>query len=105
MGDDNLDTLMTLQEIKDEVLGLDYADDDNYIEKIVIPSVQAYIDSCCGTNYKKNEDKKEIAKLLFSKITYDMYENRGTEIPSNTKASRYINTMLDILANCGDNND
>lgn len=86
-------------------LKVDFEDDDSLIEGF-IQQAQIYIDSCCGTEYKKYEDKVKLSELLIKKIVSDLYENR--ELYLDNKKGGYdkiSSTILDILANCGDSDD
>ncbi|HAT4314968.1 head-tail connector protein [Clostridium perfringens] len=96
--------MINLDEIK-QYLKVDFEDDDSLIESF-IQQAQIYIDSCCGTEYKKYEDKVKLSELLIKKIVSDLYENR--ELYLNNKKGGYdriSSTILDILANCGDSDD
>lgn len=96
--------MINLDEIK-QYLKVDFEDDDSLIESF-IQQAQIYIDSCCGTEYKKYEDKVKLSELLIKKIVSDLYENR--ELYLNNKKwgyDRISSTILDILANCGDSDD
>lgn len=96
--------MINLDEIK-QYLKVDFEDDDSLIESF-IQQAQIYIDSCCGTEYKKYEDKVKLSELLIKKIVSDLYENR--ELYLNNKKGGYDRisyTILDILANCGDSDD
>lgn len=96
--------MINLDEIK-QYLKVDFEDDDSLIESF-IQQAQIYIDSCCGTEYKKYEDKVKLSELLIKKIVSDLYENRELYL-DNKKGGydRISSTILDILANCGDSND
>lgn len=94
-----METLYSLEEIKD-IIGVDYSDDDSLIQQIVT-STQIYIDSCCGTAYKENERHVELAKLVFTQICTDLYEERRVTIDKNTRNVFYT-TIFSILA--GDEN-
>lgn len=85
---------MTLDQIK-EFIRVDY--DDPYIEELIELS-QIYIDSMVGENYKKDEKAVKLAELLQKKLINDMYENRSTEIPTNTKQDRITTSILDKLS-------
>lgn len=61
-----------------------------------------YIDSCCGVAYKKYDDKVKLADLLVKKIVNDLYENAGMILEKKGGYDRISETILDILANCGD---
>ena len=79
-------------------LKIDYEDDDSYIEQLIIVS-EIYIDSCVGEEYKTNEKAMKLAEILQLKLIKDMYDNRGTEIPSNSKKDIIVTTILDKLSN------
>lgn len=94
---------MTLQEIKD-YLRID-SDDENIFLTELIEISEIYITSMVGTNYKTDEKAIKLATLLQKKLISDMYENRSTEIASNTKQDRIVTSILDALALSGDNNE
>ena len=100
--------LLTLQQAKD-YLHVSYDEDDEEIEGLIL-AAEAYIDSCVGTGYKNRENYESceeykkgirIAALLQKKIIGDMYEVRATTIRANTKADNITKTILDKLANVG----
>lgn len=79
-------------------LRVDFADDDIYIADLIVVS-EIYIDSCVGEEYKANEKAMKLAEILQLKLIKDMYDNRGTEIPSNSKKDIIVTTILDKLSN------
>ena len=87
---------MTLEEIK-EYLHVDFEDDDRYLSETIEVS-QIYIDGMVGEDYKSDEKAIKLATLLQKKIINDMYENRGTEVPSNTKKDIIVTSILDKLS-------
>lgn len=87
---------MTLEEIK-SYLHVDYPDDDEYLNELIEVS-EIYIDNMVGEAYKSDEKACKLAKLLQKKIINDMYENRGTEIASNTKKDIIVTSILDKLS-------
>jgi uncharacterized phage protein (predicted DNA packaging) len=89
--------MLTLEEAK-RYLKIDFEDDDEDIESF-IEAAEAYIDSMVGTFYKEDEKAVKLATLLQKKLVNDMYENRNTEIPSNTKQDRIVASILDKLSN------
>lgn len=89
--------MLTLEEAK-RYLKIDFEDDDEDIESF-IEAAEAYIDSMVGILYKADEKAVKLAKLLQKKLVNDMYENRNTEIPSNTKQDRIVTSILDKLSN------
>lgn len=89
--------MLTLEEAK-RYLKIDFEDDDEDIQSF-IEAAEAYIDSMVGTFYKEDEKAVKLAKLLQKKLVNDMYENRNTEIPSNTKQDRIVTSILDKLSN------
>lgn len=96
--------MVSLEEIKN-YLKIDFEDDDSLIEDF-IQQAQIYIDSCCGIEYKKYEDKVKLSELLMKKIVSDLYENRELYLDNKkTGYDRISFTILDILANCGDIDD
>lgn len=96
--------MISLEEVK-QYLRVDFDDDDKLLQNKIIEA-EIYINLCCGTEYKKYEDKVKIAKLLIKKIVNDLYENRGLYLEGKkTGYDRVSSTILDILANCGDAND
>ena len=91
-------------------LRVDYDDDNDYITDL-IDIAEAYIDGCAGTEYKdrENYDSDEeyqrgcrLATLLQKKIINDMYEVRGTTVSNSTKQEQITKTILEKLANVGD---
>ncbi|SHH49707.1 head-tail connector protein [Clostridium intestinale] len=89
--------MLTLEETK-RYLKIDFEDDDEDIESF-IEAAEAYIDSMVGIFYKADEKAVKLAILLQKKLVNDMYENRNTEIPSNTKQDRIVTSILDKLSN------
>ena len=89
--------MLTLEEAK-RYLKIDFEDDDEDIESF-IEAAEAYIDSMVGILYKTDEKAVKLATLLQKKLVNDMYENRNTEIPSNTKQDRIVTSILDKLSN------
>lgn len=79
-------------------LKVDYTEDDGDI-KDYIEASQIYIDSMVGEAYKTDEKAVKLAELLQKKLISDMYENRSTEIPQNTKQDRIVTSILDKLSN------
>lgn len=88
---------MTLEEVK-KYLKIDYEDDDDILSELLVVS-EEYINSCVGTGYKSDEKAMKLFNLLQKKLTYDMYEKRGTEIANNTKKDIIVITILDKLSN------
>ncbi len=79
-------------------LRVDQGEDDGYITELIQTS-QIYIESCVGIGYQVDEKGVKLAQLLQKKIIADMYEQRGTEIPSNTKQDKITQSILDKLSN------
>ncbi|MBP1889804.1 putative phage protein (predicted DNA packaging) [Clostridium moniliforme] len=96
--------MITLEEVK-KYIAVDTKYDDDLINKL-IEQAQIYIDSCVGTGYQKYDDKVKLSNLLLKKIIGDLYNNRDLYL-DNKKGGydRISNTILDILANCGDSNE
>lgn len=69
-----------------------------YITELIEIS-QIYIESCVGKAYQLDEKAVKLATLLQKKLIADMYEQRGTEIPSNTKQDKITQSILDKLSN------
>lgn len=88
---------MTLEEAK-SYIRLDDEYDDTYVTELIETS-QIYIDLMVGTAYKSYPNAVKLASLLQKKLISDMYDNRGTEIPSNTKQDKIVNSILDKLSN------
>ncbi|MBK1809144.1 phage gp6-like head-tail connector protein [Clostridium sp. YIM B02505] len=88
---------MTLAEVK-IYLRVDYTEDDDYINSLIEVS-QIYIDSMVGEVYKTDTKAVKLSELLQKKLISDMYESRGTEVVSNTKQDRIVNSILDKLSN------
>ena len=87
---------MTLETIKN-YLHIDYGDEDTYLTQL-IEVAQIYIDCMVGEYYKTNEKAVKLSDLLLMKIISDLYENRGTEIASNTKKDIIVTSILDKLS-------
>ncbi|WP_315112923.1 head-tail connector protein [Clostridium intestinale] len=92
--------MLTLEEAK-RYLKVDFEDDDEDIQSFIEVS-EAYIDSMVGVTYKLDERAVKLANLLQKKLVNDMYENRSTEILSNTKQDRIVSSILDKLSNYTD---
>ncbi|KEI92158.1 head-tail connector protein [Clostridium botulinum] len=88
---------MILQEIKD-YLKIDDDYEDNSLNELIETS-QIYIDSMVGEGYKKDNKALKLANLLQKKLIANMYENRSTEISTNTKQDRIVTSILDKLSN------
>lgn len=88
---------MTLQEIKD-YLKIDDDYEENFLRELIATS-EIYIDSMVGNCYKTDVKAVKLANLLQKKLCTDMYENRSTEVPSNTKQDRIVTSILDKLSN------
>jgi len=87
---------MDLETIKN-YLKIDGNDDDLYVQDLLTNS-QIYIDSMVGEDYKTDDKAVKLATLLQQKLIADMYDNRGTEIPTTTKTDRIVNSILDKLS-------
>lgn len=87
---------LTLQEIKD-YLYADGNDEDGYIASL-IQVARIYIDSMVGEAYKTDEKAISLSDILMKKLIWDMYNNRSTEIPNNTKQDKIVNSILDKLS-------
>lgn len=72
--------------------------DDGYITELIDVS-QVYIESCVGLAYQTDEKAVKLAVLLQKKLIADMYDQRGTEIPNNTKQDKVSQSILDKLSN------
>lgn len=83
---------------------IDYVDEaeKKFLEDLILQA-QIYIDKCVGKDYKKDEDLVKLSDLLSKKIVGDLYDNRELYL-ENRKGGydKISNTILDILANCGD---
>ncbi|NMM65492.1 phage gp6-like head-tail connector protein [Clostridium sp. P21] len=88
---------MTLEEIKDYLRIADNYE-DNFINELVETS-KIYIDSMVGEAYKADDKAVKLSALLQKKLIIDMYENRSTEIPQNTKQDRIVTSILEKLSN------
>lgn len=90
---------VTLEKAKEHLrIEIDCSDDDTYITSLVDASL-IYIDSMAGEAYKTDAKAMKLADLLQLKLISDMYENRGTEVPQNTKQDRIAMSILDKLSN------
>lgn len=88
---------MTLEEVKNYIR-VDSNYDDNFITELIEVS-QIYIDSMVGVNYKTDEKAVKLSSLLQKKLISDMYDQRSTEITSNTKKDIIVTSILDKLSN------
>ena len=88
---------MTLETVKN-YLRIDSEDDDVLLNTLMEVS-EIYINSCVGEAYKTDIKLVKLAELLQLKIITDLYENRSTEIASNTKKDITVTTILDKLSN------
>lgn len=77
-------------------------EDENIFLNLIIQISQIYIDSMVGEAYKTNEKALKLANLLQLKLISDMYENRSTEVPQNTKQDKIVTSILDSLSLVGD---
>ncbi|MBI6052347.1 head-tail connector protein [Clostridium perfringens] len=95
--------MVSLEEVKNH---LRVSEDNERINKEIqdyIQQAEIYIDSCCGVGYKKYDDKVKLSDLLVKKIANDLYENAGMMLEGKKGGyDRISETILDILANCGD---
>lgn len=94
---------MDLANIK-EYLHIDYEDEDEYLKELIDIS-EVYIDSMVGEGYKYNEKGVKLAILLRKKLISDMYDQRGTTIPTNSKRDILVTSILDKLSVLGDTNE
>ncbi|RXM57210.1 head-tail connector protein [Clostridium tetani] len=94
---------MVLEEIKD-YLRIDDDYENVFIQELMEIS-EIYIDSMVGENYKTDEKAIKLASILQKKLISDMYENRSTEVPTNTKQDRIVTSILDALTLSGDSNE
>lgn len=92
--------MITLEQAK-QYLHIDYEDEDTYIASLIDISL-IYIDSMAGEAYKTDIKAVKLAELLQLKLIADMYEQRGSEVPSNTKQDRIAMSILDKLSNYTD---
>ncbi|AUN22514.1 DNA packaging protein [Clostridium botulinum] len=88
---------MTLEEIKD-YLKIDDDYEDNSLNELIATS-EIYINFMVGEGYKTDNKALKLANLLQKKLIADMYENRSTEVPTNTKQDRIVTSILDKLSN------
>jgi len=72
--------------------------DVEYITELIEIS-QIYIESCVGVAYQTDEKAVKLAILLQKKLISDMYDQRGTEVPNNTKQDKITHSILDKLSN------
>lgn len=88
---------VTLEEVKNYIrVDSDYEDD--FITELIDVS-QIYIDSMVGVDYKTDEKAMKLSSLLQKKLISDMYNQRSTEIASNTKKDIIVKSILDKLSN------
>ena len=88
---------MTLDKVKQH-LRIDFDEDNDYLSDLIEVS-DIYIESCVGEGYNNNEKAIKLADLVQLKLIQDMYDNRGTFIPNNTKKDIIVTTILDKLSN------
>lgn len=88
---------VTLEEMKN-FLRITLEDDDENI-KGLIEIARIYIDTCVGENYKTNEKKFKMSKLLLKRYVNDMYTNRSTKVSQEEKTDTISNTILEQLSN------
>ena len=86
-----------LDEVKEYLRITDEDEDKELINYIIV--AQAYIDECCGTEYKNNINKLKLSKHLMKKIITSFYENKSTIIPANYVQDKMVGTIFEILAN------
>jgi len=72
---------------------IDGNEDDPYLQDLIEIS-EIYIDSMVGENYKLDVKLSKLSTLLQQKLISDMYESRGTQIPSGTKTDRIVESIL-----------
>lgn len=89
--------MITLNDIK-QYLRIDDTYEDNYVTELIDVSL-VYIDSMVGDIYKTDEKAVKLADLLQKKLIADIYENRGTEVPTNTRQDKIVTSILDKLSN------
>ncbi|MDP4146121.1 MAG: head-tail connector protein [Bacillota bacterium] len=87
---------LTLEEIKG-YLYVD-SDDENSLISSEIESARIYIDSMVTEGYKSDEKAIKLSNTLMKKLVHDMYNNRSTEIPGNTKRDLIVTSILDKLS-------
>ena len=88
---------MELEFLKN-VLKIDDTEEDVYLENLIEVS-DIYITSMVGETFKEDAKLVKLSELLQQKLINDMRENRGTEVPGNTKTDRIVLSILDKLAN------
>ncbi|WP_261780732.1 head-tail connector protein [Clostridium botulinum] len=91
--------MITLEQAKNYIR--EDCDDEDVITSIkdAMEVSQVYIDSMVGEAYKEDKKAIKLADLLQKKLIADMYENRSTEVPQNTKQDRIVTSILDKLSN------
>lgn len=88
--------MVTLEQVK-EYIRLD--DNDPFVNGLLLEVSLIYIDGMVGEAYKKDPKAIKLADLLQLKIIADMYEQRSTVVPNNTKEDRITTSILDKLSN------
>lgn len=88
--------MTSLENVK-EYLRVDYEDEDLYINSLIEIS-EIYIDSMVGDSYKRDEKSLRLAKLLQLRLISDMYEQRSTQVQTNTKQDKIVTSILDKLS-------
>lgn len=74
---------------------------DAVVEEIILEA-EAYIIATAGEDWKGNEVKERLAKLLLKKLCADIYDSRGTQTTQVFKRDRIANSIIDSLSNEGD---
>lgn len=89
----NENSILTIDEVKEYLqLGDDDAD-DNFIEKIIIPSAVAYVKSYTGLTSLEGIDDIKICLLL---LCSDMFDNRSGFVSTNLKQNMILKSILDL---------
>ena len=83
---------MDLEFVKN-YMRIDGNEDDPYLQDLIEIS-GIYIDSMVGEIYKSDTKLLKLSTLLQQKLIADMYESRGTQIPSGTKTDRIVESIL-----------
>lgn len=88
-----------IEEVKEYISAYDAKDED--IQEL-IDVAQIYLDTMVGEGYKNNTKKLKLASLVLKKLISDMYDNRSTTVDGSLKQDRVVTSILDSLANEGD---
>lgn len=73
-----------------------------FVETLLL-TAKTYIETMCGTSYKKNENALILEDILTKKLVTDMYENRSTMVDG--KRDIIVSSIIQKLALYGEDNE